>query len=177
MNGRPGALRAEPGSAQAGYEHSGKTDTALCATSDTHKGSYYANPLSDDSGASDAQRAAHPSYLRSNVWPSQADCDGFEAAFKALARFMVDVGRKLARACDDLVAKHSNVPSVEGLIANSQCSKARLLHYYPPQGQRVVLDEREVPNGDEIDAKSGPNGEVTEAADSWCGTHLVGCER
>lgn len=131
-----------------------------------HKGSYYLNPLSDDSGASDELRKEHPSYLRNNIWPSSDDCPGFEDAVKALARFMVEVGKRLAKACDHLVAKHSDVPSIEALIADSQCSKARLLHYYPPADQKIRLHEKAAEPADRGQSSDEPS-------DSWCGTHLV----
>ena len=132
---------------------------------DTYKGSYYANPVSDNSGASDAERKEHPSYLRSNVWPTSEDCPGFEQAFKALASFMTETGKKLAKACDTLVAAHSDVKSVEDLISGSQCSKARLLHYYPPEKQVVRL-------AGQSHARVAVKG---ESDDAWCGTHLVSC--
>lgn len=48
------------------------------------------------------------------------------------------------------------------MISSSQCSKARLLHYFPPKNQIINLDETSP-------AKPGENG---SAKDSWCGDHL-----
>lgn len=126
---------------------------------DTLKGSYYANPSCDTPEVTPSQRQAHASYLRNNIWPSEDDCPGFEEDVKALARFMTQTGRLLAKACDNLVAQHSNSSSVEEMIASSRCSKARLLHYYPPEGQVVSLGRSW------SQAKSGND---SAKADSWC---------
>src|ERR1700682_2642853 len=129
--------------------------------SDTLKGSFYNNPTIDSPCVSDSLRQAYPSYYRRNVWPSDDDCPGFEEAFKNLARFMMDVGKKIARACDQvgqwndallhpffainecgisflpiLVARQIATPKTfEELVSSSSCAKARLLHYFPAAGQ------------------------------------------
>jgi isopenicillin N synthase-like dioxygenase len=98
MNGRPYVLSffSPPKTIRA-------TLTLLSISrSDTLKGSFYNNPTVDSPPVSDDLRRLHPTYYRPNVWPSEEDCPGFEQAFKDLARFMIDVGKKVARACDDL---------------------------------------------------------------------------
>ena len=43
-----------------------------------------------------------PSFLEPNIWPTE-DLPGFEPAFKDLGRLVVDVGRMIAKQCDDYV--------------------------------------------------------------------------
>lgn len=99
----------------------------------------------------------HPSYLRDNVWPTEGDCPGFEQHVKALAKFMTETACLLAKACDKLVSQYSETPSVEKMITRSNCSKARLLHYYPPANQSIML---------EASQKTGEDS-LTMKADSW----------
>lgn len=124
---------------------------------DTLKGSFYANPTSDTQEATEELIKEHPSYLRSNVWPTDTDCPSFEKDVKALARFMTETGCLLAKACDKLVAQHSEIASVEKMIRSSRCSKARLLHYFPPPGQTVSVKAL----SNDVKAASSSN------ADSW----------
>lgn len=131
--------------------------TPLIQCTDTLKGSYYFNPTSDKPEVTEDLMQQHPSYLRDNIWPSQTDCPGFETHVKALARLMTETGCLLAKACDKLVAQHSSVPSVEKMIASSKCSKARLLHYFPPPNQVISLDSS--------DAKT--QSQANSKADSW----------
>jgi hypothetical protein len=66
---------------------------------DDMKGSYYANPTVDVPAVSAAALTGYPSYVRPNIWPSDA-LPELEAAFKALGRLIVDVGLLLAQHCD-----------------------------------------------------------------------------
>jgi hypothetical protein len=113
------------------------------------------------------------------VWPSDEDCPGFENAFKDLSRFMIDVGKKVARACDDLgqwgdvsfderrcllnsattVAGHiTTQKTFEELFSSSSCAKARLLHYFPAPAQTLKAGQSEEAGVDE--------------QNDWCGWHL-----
>lgn len=139
---------------------------------DTQKGSYYANPLLDHPEVSDEKRAAHPEYYAGNVWPRGiAGMEEFEATFKALGQLIFDTGIALARACEPFVkasmsSSSTNLStsaiSLEGLIAESQANKARLLHYYP----LLAVDASDESVG------TGGKGEGEEVDDSLCGTHI-----
>ena len=129
---------------------------------DMFKGSYYANPAVDRIDVDEEARQAHPTYFRDNIWPSEKDCPGFENAFKALAQFMTETGKRLAKACDHLVASSGGSASIEQLISSSQCSKARLLHYYPPSDQLVTL-------ANTISFETKDNDQPSEV---WCGDHV-----
>lgn len=104
---------------------------------DTLKGSYYNNPTYDETPGltSDA-----PSFK--NIWPKDEEgCEGYEEAFKALCKLMVDVGVLVARACEEIVQEAEGLASqksVEELVGQSKASKARLLHYVSSAFVRVA---------------------------------------
>ncbi|KAG8982963.1 hypothetical protein FRB90_006436 [Tulasnella sp. 427] len=115
---------------------------------DTLKGSYYANPIVDNPQVSEELKKQFPEYYGKNMWPAanEQGVEEFEAAFKDLGQFVFKVGCQLATACQSF----DRSTSLESLISTSQTTKARLLHYFPP----------------EKPATSGASD------DSWCGTHL-----
>ncbi|KDQ54855.1 hypothetical protein JAAARDRAFT_37966 [Jaapia argillacea MUCL 33604] len=124
---------------------------------DTLKGSYYANPVVDVPTVSQASRDAYPEYYGQNIWPDKKEqgVEGFEEAFKDLGRFVFDVGCELATACQPFASTYlsDSSLSLSSLIANSQTTKARLLHYFPPSPHTPLPSE-------------------DEPIDSWCGFHL-----
>lgn len=132
---------------------------------DMLKGSYYANPTVDRPIANSRVRQAHASYLGHNIWPTEADCPNFESSYKALATFMTETGKRLAKACDSLFANNTETPSIEQLIATSECLKARLLHYYPPESQVVSISGTSTQPDSEFYSLEKPR-------DEWCGLHV-----
>ncbi|MEW5311825.1 MAG: hypothetical protein WDW38_003510 [Sanguina aurantia] len=100
---------------------------------DTHKGSYYANPIHDIPTQDQGLIAEFPSYYRPNLWP--AELPELEPAFKALGQLMCAAGELLMKRCDEYVS-HAN-PTIPrgtlcGILSRSRNHKARLLHYFPP---------------------------------------------
>lgn len=76
---------------------------------DLLKGSYYANPLnsvSDVAALPQEWRGQYPVYYGDNVWPDAGEpgMERFEEAFRALGRFIFNVGALLARACESFGA-------------------------------------------------------------------------
>ncbi|KAF8203729.1 hypothetical protein BJ912DRAFT_209789 [Pholiota molesta] len=124
---------------------------------DTLKGSFYANPIVEDATVSLQERALFPEYYGKNIWPKkdEKDVENFEQAFKDLSRLIFEVGCDLAAACQPFASSHfaDSTFSLADLIRDSQTTKARLLHYFPPS------------------ADSAPPSE-DEPIDSWCGFHL-----
>lgn len=127
---------------------------------DFNKGSFYANPEHDQPTADPVLVALYPSYCRPNIWPDK-DLPSLRQAFREMGQLIISVGTLLARRCDGgraLSAAFSErtpaatcverltLPaagyvrrrfqgahvSMERIIAESPCCKARLLHYYPP---------------------------------------------
>jgi len=124
---------------------------------DTLKGSYYGNPIVDVPTVPEEERIAYPEYYGQNIWPSKDEkgVEGFEDAFKDLGRFIFQIGCQLATACEPFALSHlsDSSMSLSKLISESQTTKARLLHYFPPDSSRPPLEE-------------------DEPVDSWCGFHL-----
>lgn len=112
----------------------------LGARPDTHKGSYYANPLLDAPEADADLMRRFPAYCRPNIWPDKA-LPELEPAFKELGRLMMDVGLRLTEHCDRFVAQRSRSAqpdTLQQILLRSPCPKGRLLHYFPSAGTEAA---------------------------------------
>jgi hypothetical protein len=129
---------------------------------DYSKGSYYNNPLHDCITDDPAIISAYPAFASPNIWPTD-EMPELEPAFKALGQLVAQVGVLVARQCDYHV--HSKIPAyaddtLQRIVRDSKCCKARLLHYYSTVHKRGSKETT-----------------TTEAADddstfsSWCGWH------
>ncbi|KAL8417813.1 hypothetical protein RB594_001443 [Gaeumannomyces avenae] len=129
---------------------------------DTLKGSFYANcafyvnPSLASAAPSDGYTAdSFPEYLSPNVWPDEAVLPGFQAAVEGLCRVVIDVAVLVAGACDRFAAGEiAGYPAgyLEKMVKTSTTTKARLLHYYPNQGEEAT--------------------DSSADGDDWCATHL-----
>ncbi|KAF8167832.1 Clavaminate synthase-like protein [Crassisporium funariophilum] len=138
----------------------GKPDlgsTTYFVHEDTLKGSFYANPIAENATVAAEEKTQFPEYYGNNIWPAKEEkgVENFEDAFVDLSRFIFKVGCKLATACQPFVSPHQldSSVSLSDMISNSQTTKARLLHYFPP-----------------IPSSTPPVED--EPVDSWCGFHL-----
>lgn len=124
---------------------------------DTLKGSYYANPVVEDAAVTPEEKKRFPEYYGKNIWPKKDETgvENFEEAFKDLSRLIFKVGCELAVACQPFASSHlvDSTLSLADLIRDSQTTKARLLHYFPPSSSSTFPAE-------------------DEPVDSWCGFHL-----
>ncbi|KAF1988585.1 Clavaminate synthase-like protein [Aulographum hederae CBS 113979] len=124
---------------------------------DTLKGSYYVNcapAFEEPSKQADlAQKYPFfPEYTAPNVWPSEGILPGFDATFRELCNLIIDTAVLVARACDQYAeAKIEGYKKgyLQHVVRTSLVTKARLLHYFPPE-----------------DANMPEQGE-----DDWCATH------
>ncbi|BGP67715.1 hypothetical protein NBRC10513v2_001035 [Rhodotorula toruloides] len=131
--------------------HNGKPDRL--------KGSFYNNPSQDITpGLNEGDEAVR------NIWPKEKGVEEFEVAFKELCALMVKIGELVGAACDQFVGKTASKKTVEQLVRESHSSKARLLHYFPREGEPFALP----PSSSVEDAPLN----VDEVDDSWCGTHI-----
>ncbi|WIA16303.1 hypothetical protein OEZ85_013004 [Tetradesmus obliquus] len=135
---------------------------------DTHKGSFYANPLQDTYDGVDQDTASrYRSYYSPNLWPRQA-LPQLEGCFKQLGSLVIDVGLLLAQHCSKYVQQQlSNAVGqplsqqeqaqldFEGQLRRSSCHKARLLHYFPTNCGDQQQQQQQVAAGED-----------------WCGWHL-----
>ena len=103
------------------------------------------------------QYPAFPEYTAPNVWPSGNVLPGFELAFRSLCDLIVDTAVLVAQACDRYASakiKGYKAGYLEHVVRTSVSTKARLLHYFPPN--------------DTNDTTNGTNNDD----DDWCATHL-----
>lgn len=130
---------------------------------DYSKGSYYNNPLHDCITEDPAIISAYPAFASPNIWPTE-EMPELEMAFKALGQLVVEVGVLVARHCDHYV--NSQVPAyaddtLQRVVRDSKCCKARLLHYYSHSHQRGSKEMTATVAADDGDS----------AFSSWCGWH------
>jgi len=101
-----------------------------------------------------------PEFTSENVWPEERILPGFQEIFEDLCSMIVDVAALVARSCDRYgVAKLEGYRggTLERIVRESVCTKARLLHYYPPTAQDVTED--------------GAESKPLANDDDWCATH------
>lgn len=100
-----------------------------------------------------------PEMTSPNVWPDESVLPGFEQIFEELCRLIVDTAALVARSCDRYgVAKLEGYKdgTLEHIVRTSVCTKARLLHYFPPP---PIKDEDKRPDS------------AMAIDDDWCATH------
>ena len=95
-------------------------------------------------------------YTTDNVWPSAERLPRFRGSVEELCRVVIDTAALVARACDRFAL--ANIEGyregyLERVVRSSLTTKARLLHYFPPDPDN-----------------NASNGEGEE--DDWCATHV-----
>jgi len=158
---------------------------------DDAKGSYYANPLSDnvlehvlkrdfpnysDQDLEKTQEKEkrdeyiriakeNPAFYAPNVWPHHIP--DFENTFKEMGLLIQSIGRMVAKACDEYVLMNCQGYSpgkIESIVAQSMCCKGRLLHYFPTS---IKIEDSNTTNGSE------DSGDIDFS--DWCGWHNDHC--
>jgi len=120
---------------------------------DLSKGSYYANPQYDRPIDDDEVIKAHEAFVHPNIWPKD-DLPELEYAFKELGQLIVSVGTLVAKQCDAYVKSQCSTykeMKLTEIIETSKCCKARLLHYFPQNGEDINNED--------------------SSFSSWCGWH------
>ncbi|KAL8874113.1 MAG: hypothetical protein Q9174_000517 [Haloplaca sp. 1 TL-2023] len=141
---------------------------------DTHKGSFYVNcsdfyHRSDGLENRDRAQSKYPEFTASNVWPVEAILPGFRQCFEELCSLVIDIAALVAKACDDYA--EANIEDyepgyLERVVRTSTTTKARLLHYFPPEVSENIDQSRMNISTD------GTNEIKEENLDSWCSTHI-----
>ncbi len=67
---------------------------------DYSKGSYYNNPILDIKTKDEELKRKYASFCEDNIWPSE-ELPEFEPAFKNLGTLIIEVGKLVARQCDN----------------------------------------------------------------------------
>ncbi|KAL9000218.1 MAG: hypothetical protein Q9169_001120 [Polycauliona sp. 2 TL-2023] len=138
---------------------------------DTQKGSFYVNcdfyHGAQQSKSTNDAYSEYPELTASNVWPPEDSLSGFRQCFEELCSLIIDTAVLVARACDRYaISKIEGYEPgyLERVVRTSSTTKARLLHYYPPQADAGV---------DRSIAKDGlPDQSEQEDLDTWCTTHI-----
>lgn len=135
----------------------GKEILASSGQPDYNKGSYYINcafhkdaKLEGPPPEVCVQFEEFKTYTTANLWPDVTGFETFEAFCKELCNLIIDVAEVVASNCDKYISSiDGEYPAnyLNTIVKNSTTTKARLLHYYPMQGE------------------SGSD-------DDWCGEHL-----
>ena len=139
---------------------------------DTLKGSYYVNcafyqdPTLQSAPALDFRN--FPEYTAPNVWPSEESLPGFRQTFEELCTLIIDTAVLVARVCDRYAV--ANVDGykegyLEHVVKTSMTTKARLLHYFPPEAPSHISSSPE-----STSHVQDSRGEQED--DSWCATHI-----
>lgn len=137
----------------------GKEILAKTGQPDFNKGSYYINCAfhRDEKleGPTEDLVERFPdckAYTVPNIWPSDEikGLETFQIDCKRLCNFIIDVAESVARNCDRYIKKihpEYEVGYLERIVRDSTCTKARLLHYFPSNGETIE-------------------------SDNWCGEHV-----
>jgi len=179
-------ITIESSNYQVGWSH-GKERVEGKDNFDDAKGSFYANPLTDNlvqeilerdkvtnddddrSTEENLKKIAkeNPAFFAPNVWPSDT-LPELEVNFKEMGKLICSVGKKVAKLCDSYVLEQYSgyTPGkLEAIITKSKCCKGRLLHYFA-----LEQDEHSAPN---TEYENGPSKYELNDSDisSWCGWH------
>lgn len=107
-----------------------------------------------------------------NHWPSEVLLPSFRETFEDLCTLTIDIGAIVARACDQYASKYVQgyEPGyLEHMVKTSATTKARLLHYFPPEPSSP-------PSSSSTSSPSRSSKELErendDSSDSWCASHL-----
>lgn len=115
-------------------------------------------------------------YTGDNIWPREELLPGFRQTFEELSSLIIDVASLVARACDNYAAMAITgykAGYLQAMVETSSTTKARLLHYYPPEHTTrsdpppdSSVSPQETPHADD------PDQSEIKDQDSWCATHI-----
>ena len=137
-------------------------------TYDTFKGSYYVNcSFYQGPGVVVTPSADFPEFTAPNIWPAESSLPGFQAIFEELCNLIIDTAVLVARACDRYASAHImdyEQEYLEHVVKTSKVTKARLLHYFPPEISATDITDSTL--------QKSPSEPTSTNYDSWCATHI-----
>ncbi|KAL2054823.1 hypothetical protein ABVK25_005127 [Lepraria finkii] len=149
----------------SGWSH-GK-EALKSGSCDTLKGSYYVNcAFYQGKDVTVPPSPEFPEFAAPNVWPSETSLRGFRETFEELCTLIIDTAVLVARACDRYASAHiENYQAgyLEHVVKTSMFTKARLLHYFPPEPSSMDGE-----NGNQVEPPAADSSDH----DSWCATHI-----
>ncbi|KAK3168365.1 hypothetical protein OEA41_004812 [Lepraria neglecta] len=149
----------------SGWSH-GK-EALKSGSCDTLKGSYYVNcAFYQGKDVTVPPSPEFPEFAAPNVWPSETSLRGFRETFEELCTLIIDTAVLVARACDRYAsARIENYQAgyLEHVVKTSMFTKARLLHYFPPEPSSTNGE-----NGNQLEPPAADSSDH----DSWCATHI-----
>ena len=162
----PDALTCPSAKYLSGWSH-GK-EALKNGSYDTLKGSFYVNcAFYQGFDVTVSPSSDFPEFTAPNVWPSPTSLPGFRETFEELCTLIIDTAILVARACDRYALAHiEDYPPgyLEHVVKTSMCTKARLLHYFPPGPSSI--------SGGETSVQEDPRALNSTDHDSWCATHI-----
>lgn len=129
----------------------GKEILSASGLPDFNKGSFYVNcafhynsTLEGPEQAIVESFSEYKSYTTANMWPDKLipGLESFEHDTKQLCNLIIEVAQQVARNCDKMLGTLDSAReyTIEKMIRNSTCTKARLLHYYAYDGTKTGED-------------------------------------
>ena len=105
---------------QVGWSHGKEILSSTTRQPDTHKGSYYANPLLTNANNNN-----------NNKWPPAPHLPQLEPAFCQMGQLLHAVGCLIAQVCDVYCCHSDATTRLAPTLIQSQNANGRLLHYFP----------------------------------------------
>lgn len=160
-----------------GWSH-GK-ETLKTGAYDNLKGSFYVNCAFYQKPALQSASAMlypnYPEYTEPNIWPRESLLPGFRQTFEELCTLIIDTAVLVARACDRYAAANIDVYEcgyLERVVKTSTTTKARLLHYFPPNTYDMSVQTSNASEASDDLQNCQPSAVSDEDHDSWCATHI-----
>ena len=160
----------------SGWSH-GK-ETLKPGQYDTLKGSFYVNCAFYQ--GRDFAKDPHPpvkefpEFTAPNLWPAEHMLPGFKATFEELCTLIIDTALLVARACDRYAIVHIKdyeLGHLERVVRTSIITKARLLHYFPPDSTPPIFTHGDAAAATAARETLDPP-EGAENQDTWCASHI-----
>jgi hypothetical protein len=168
-----------------GWSH-GKEVLSTTGQPDWNKGSYYANPLTDDllrtlqghHGPSPTRTQTaleHPEFFANNLWPPAPYLPTLRPAFCTIGQLLHRIGCIIAKVCDLHCANHGITTNIARMIGTSFNATGRLLHYFPtctPTTAQVASHNQNQTHTHTNDSSSDANNNDKEKKQQlWCSWH------
>lgn len=114
-------------------------------------------------------------YMGDNIWPREGLIPGFRQTFEELSKLIIDVASLVARVCDNYAVttiKEYKPGYLQNMVETSTTTKARLLHYYPPEHPAHSEPSAGSSSSPQEIQPADVSDELDKDEDSWCASHI-----